>query len=95
MTREKEILKLKFYSNDLHREITIKGFFKELLKKLLKEKEMFSSKRPFGNSDWDGDLIICLIKNNIINGKIDEDGYIEDYDWKHYDIVLEMLIKSL
>ena len=91
----KKILKLKFYSNDLRKEITIKGFFKELLKTLFKEQEMFDSKRPFGNSDWDCDLIVCLIKNNVIYGKLDEDGYIDDYDWKHYDIVLEMLIKSL
>lgn len=91
----KEILKLKFYSNDLDREITIKDFFKELLKTLLKEKEMFSSKRPFGNSDWDSDLIVCLIKNNIIYGKLDEDGFIEDYDWKHFDFLMESLIKSL
>ena len=62
---------------------------------LLKEQEMFDSKRPFGNSDWDCDLIICLIKNNVIYGKLDEDDYIEDYDWKHYDIVLKQLIEDL
>ena len=93
--KSKEILSLKFYSNDLDREITIKDFFKELLARLLKEQEMFDSKRPFGNSDWDSDLIVCLIKNNVIYGKLDEDGYIEDYDWKHYDIVLEQLIINL
>lgn len=91
----KEILKLKFYSKDLDREITIKDFFKKLLIKLLQEQEMFSSKRPFGNSDWDADLIVCLIKNNIIDGKLDEDDYIEDYDWKQYNRTLEMLINSL
>ena len=90
-----EILKLKFYSKDLDRKITIKKFFQELLLTLFKEKEMFNSKRPFGNSDWDCDLIICLIKNNVIYGKLDEDDYIEDYDWEHYDSVLEKLIKSL
>ena len=57
----KEILDLKFYNNDLDKKITIKDFFKELLAKLLKEQEMFDSKRPFGNSDWDCDLIVCLI----------------------------------
>lgn len=91
----KKILKLKFYSKDLRKEITIKDFFKELLKTLFKEQEMFDSKRPFGNSDWDSDLIVCLIKNNIIYGKLDEDGFIEDYDWKECYKIIEILIKSL
>lgn len=95
MMTNKEILKLKFYSNDLDREITIKDFFKELLVKLLKEKEMFDSKRPFGNSDWDCDLIVCLIKNNIVHGQLDEDDYIENVDWKQADRIIESLIKSL
>ena len=95
MTKLEEILKLKFYSKDLDREITIKDFFKKLLKTLFKEKEMFDSKRPFGNSDWDCDLIVCLIKNNIIYGKLDEDGYIEDYDEKRYDLMLHILIENL
>lgn len=92
---KKEILKLKFYSNDLDREITIKDFFKELLKKLLEEQEMFDSKRPFGNSDWDCDLIVCLIKNNIVQGQLDEDDYIEKVDWKQADKIIQELIESL
>ena len=95
MTKLEEILNLKFYSKDLDREITIKDFFKKLLKTLFKEKETFDSKRPFGNSDWDCDLIVCLIKNNIIYGKLDEDGYIEDYDEKRYDLMLQILIENL
>ena len=56
---------------------------------------MFDSKRPFGNSDWDCDLIVCLIKNNIIYGKLDEDGCIEEYDWEQADKIMEILVKSI
>lgn len=92
---DKKILDLRFYSNDLGKEITIKDFFKALLRKLFEERENFSGKRPFGNSDWDGDLCVCLIENKIVNGEIDKNGYIETCDWGYFDIVAERLIDSL
>lgn len=95
MTKLEEILNLKFYSKDLDKELTIKDFFKKLLVTLFKEKEMFDSKRPFGNSDWDDDLIVCLIKNNIIHGKLDEEGYIEFYDEVRYNLMLHILLENL
>lgn len=78
----KQILELKFESTDLGKEISIKDFFKELLTTLFKEGECFSGKRPFGNSGWDWDLKICLVKNGVIDGhnEIDPD-YPEDEDW--------------
>jgi hypothetical protein len=57
------ILNLKFYSGDLMEDITIREFLQKLLLTLFEEMEGFSGKRPFGNSGWDGDLIICLINN--------------------------------
>jgi hypothetical protein len=92
---DKEILELRFYSNDLDVEITIKDFFKELLKKLFEDRDCFSGKRPFGNSDWDGDLCVCLIENKIVNGEIDKYGYIENCDWAYFDSVVQRLIESL
>ena len=65
------------------------------IKKLFEEKECFSSKRPFGNSDWDGDLCVCLIENKVVDGEIDENGYIENVDWGYFDIVIQRLIESL
>jgi hypothetical protein len=58
--------------------------------------EGFSGKRPFGNSCWDGDLISCLIKNKLIKGKLDEDGYLADYDNKEVDkFVMSQILKPL
>lgn len=96
----KEILDLKFESTDLGKEITIKDFFKELLTTLFKEGECFSGKRPFGNSGWDWDLKICLVKNGVIDGhnEIDTD-YPEEEDWdfdsKEADKKIFELIKEL
>lgn len=90
-----EILLLQFYSNDLGKKITVKGFFKELLKTLFDEMECFNAKRPFGNSSWDGDLIVLFIKLGIIKGELDEYGYINNYDYKQYKKVIQSLIRSL
>lgn len=53
---EQEILNLKFYCNDLNREVTIGEYFKELLQALWIEEESFSGKRPFGNSGWQSEV---------------------------------------
>ena len=90
-----KILELKFYSNDLDEELSIKDFFKRLLKKLFEEGEGFSGKRPFGNSDWQYDLCSCLIEKGIVNGEIDEDGYVEECDWAFFDMIIQRLIESL
>jgi hypothetical protein len=93
---ETNVLDLKFKSNDLGKKVTIRQFFFELMKTLWIEQEGFSGKRPFGNSCWDGDLISCLIKNKLIKGKLDEDGYLADYDKKADDkYVMSQILKPL
>lgn len=90
-----DLLELKFYSDDLNEELTIREFMQRLLITLFDEMEGFSGKRPFGNSSWDDDLIKCLVRNHIIIGEIDEDGYLDGYDGKAYDNVIKQIIKSL
>lgn len=93
---KKDILDLKFESADLRRKVTIRYFFYEILKKLWAEQQNFNSKRLFGNSDWDGDLIVCLIKNEIIKGEVDEDGYIVHYDEEELNnVVINSIIKPI
>lgn len=92
---KQEILNLKFFSGDLDKELTVRQFFYELLKTLFEEGEGFSGKRPFGNSGWDGDLIKCFIENKVINGSLDEDGYIKDFDRKEYNKALFKAIELL
>lgn len=93
---EQSILDLKFKSEDLNKKVTIREFFFELMKALWEEKECFDGKRPFGNSGWDGDLIKCLIENKLVEGKLDEDGYLEDYDYAKVDkFIFNKIIKPL
>ena len=66
--------------DDLDKKVSVRGFMYELLKELWTEFEGFSGKRPFGNSGWEYWVYTVMIKEGIIKGKLDEDGFIEDID---------------
>jgi hypothetical protein len=92
----KSIGSLEFYCNDLDKKISIHDYLIELLKTLWEEQDEFSGKRPFGNSGWDYDLIGCLIANNIIDGKLDEEyGYIIEGDTHKGYALIKEYIESL
>lgn len=90
-----EILGLLVGGYDFPKKMTIRGYLKELLVTLWNEAENFSGKRPFGNSDWQYDLYIPLIRAKIIKGKLDEDGYVEECDTEAGDKIIKKCIKSL
>ncbi|MDD5151287.1 MAG: hypothetical protein PHC28_12575 [Flavobacterium sp.] len=74
---------------------TIKDYIKELLLKLWEDPEGFNGKRPFGNSGWKYDIFATLIKNGIIEGELDEDGYINKCDDISGDMIIENMIKDI
>lgn len=90
----KEILKLRFYSDYLEKEITIKKYLKLLLIELLQETKYFDSKKPFGNSDLTYNLGECLRRNGIISTIKDSDdcgGYLtSDFNKKIIEIIKDM-----
>ena len=90
-----DILELKFYSDDLNEDVTIREFMQRLLITLFEEMDGFSGKRPFGNSGWDEDLIKCLVQNHVITGKLDTDGYLEEYDNDEYAKMIKLIVVSL
>lgn len=61
-------------------EVTIRGYLHGLLSTLWEEGEGFSGKRPYGNSGWEYDLYVPLIKAGVVDGELDKYGYIEDID---------------
>ena len=90
-----EILKLTFNSYDLGKTVSVKEFFIELLLKLWEEKEEFNGKRPFGNSRWDIQLLICLVSNKVISGKLDDDGCVIEKDENEFNTVVAKLISLI
>jgi len=59
--------------------ITVRQYLHLLLETLWIEGEGFSSKRPFGSSGWERDLILPLVKAGFIEGKI---SYYDDEEDK-------------
>lgn len=59
---------------------TIRDYLVTLLATLWKEQEGFSSKRPLGNSGWEFDLYLPLVRASHIQGSVDEDGYLDECD---------------
>lgn len=92
--KAEDILNLPLGKNDSGAK-TIKGYLKALLLTLWQEGEGFSGKRPFGNSGWEYDLHKSLLKAGLVEGKLDEDGYIEELDSDRANKIIEKLIKNL
>jgi hypothetical protein len=89
-----DTLKLPMPANDAGAK-TVAAYFRELLHELWKEGEEFSGKRPFGNSGWEDDLRIALVKGGAVKGVIDaEDSLIEIDDFEA-DAVIHAAIDSL
>ena len=74
---------------------TVRGYLIKLLETLWREQEGFSGKRPFGNSGWDYDLMIPLVKAGFIRGTFDEDGYVEELDDEAGAAIILAAIKAL
>lgn len=74
---------------------TVRGYLIKLLETLWREQEGFSGKRPFGNSSWECDLLIPLVKAGLIEGSLDEDGYLETLDDGAGEAVILAAIKAL
>ena len=75
------VLDIKMQENDAGAD-TIRDYLKTLLSELWAAGEGFSSKRPFGNSGWEFELYVALVKASAVKGELDEDGYIDTVDYK-------------
>lgn len=85
MTSE-EIMSLEIQINDTV--MTVRDYFKELALKVWTEEEGFSGKRPWGNGGWKYDLYAELIRLGVVEGKLDEYGYVEYCDNEAIDRML-------
>ena len=76
-------------------EQTIRGYLINLLYTLWDDGEEFSGKRPLGDSGWQYDLIITLVRNRAIAGSVDDDGYTFNVNESAADIMIRDAIKHL
>lgn len=90
----KEYAKIPMQENDANAK-TIGEYLEKLLLTLWDEEDNFSGKRPFGNSGWKWEIYIALISAKVVNGKLDEYGYIEEVDFSAADNVVKNIIITL
>lgn len=74
---------------------TVRDYLIELLARLWIEEEGFSAKRPFGNSGWAYEVYTPLIAAGLIDGTLDEDGYVDEIDVAAADDLIAVAIRSL
>lgn len=93
----RKALKVKFDFED--ETTTVREYLHKLLETLWIEGEGFSSKRPFGNSGWENDLIIPLVQAGFIEGKfsdvlLDEEPYLESFNQDGYGFITDLIYFS-
>lgn len=91
---ERDILALPMGSNDADAE-TIGQFIMLIGAEVFTEQEDFSGKRPFGNSGWIFGVYESLIAGKVLDGSLDEDGYLEEYDNDAGDAIIARLFDYL
>ena len=90
----KDYIKIPMQENDAGAK-TIGEYFEKLLFTLWEEEDCFSGKRPFGNSGWKGELYLALVTADVVNGVIDEEGFLDDYDDVAADRVCREIISGI
>lgn len=75
-----EVLSIQMQPENDAEASTIKEYLIKLLTELWEKGEGFSGKRPFGNSGWEYELYLPLVKAGAVNGKLDSEGYIQEVD---------------
>ena len=91
MARYIDYAKIPMGKNDIGAK-TIGEYFEKLLLTLWDEQEDFSGKRPFGNSGWEYDVYASLISAGVVDGSLDEEGYVSNVAYSAAnDIVCEMI----
>ena len=90
----RQVLDLELGPNDSGKP-TVRAYLIELLRKVWDEGEGFDGKRPFGNSSWDYDFVPAMVRAGIINGKLDEDGYVEHADDRRLNALVLAAIHAL
>ena len=87
----KEYAKIPMQENDAGAK-TVGDYLKILLLTLWDEEAGFSGKRPFGNSGWQYEVYKALISAKVVDGKLDEDGYVDEIDCYTADNIIRQII---
>ncbi len=74
---------------------TIHEYLRKLMMTLWSEKECFSGKRPFGNSGWEYALYRTLIVGRLVDGQLDENGYVTGLVVHEADALIGLAVQAV
>lgn len=75
---------------------TVGQYLAELLAGVIEDQESFDGKRPFGYSGWYyTDLLRALVQAKIVDGRLDEDGDLQDCDWDRAGLLIHAAIAAM
>lgn len=89
-----QVLALPLDQNDANA-ATVREYLIELLRRLWRETDLFSGKRPFGYSSWPYDLYLPMVKAGFAHGTFDADGDLDDVDTETADALIDKAILAL
>ena len=93
---QQTVLDLPMMSEDNHIVVaTVRGYLKELLAELWREKDGFDGKRPFGDSGWEHDIYAALVQGGFLQWSDDGEGYLLTADREAADKLILKAIGSL
>lgn len=75
--------------------ITVRQYLLLLLEKLWREAEGFSSKRPFGNGDWQLCIYRIMIQHALVEGTINDYDEVEGVDGDKADAIIINAMQEL
>lgn len=92
--RPKDILDLRFREDEEGYEhgTTIREYMIKLFTNLWKYQADFNGKRPLGNSGWDYDLYVVLVRNGVVRGKLDPYGFVQELD---KEAAFELILRAI
>lgn len=90
----RQVLGLELGDNDSG-EPTVRRYLLRLLGDVWREGEGFNGKRPFGNSSWEYDLYVPMVRAGLVGGRLDSDGCLDQVDDKAADALIHAAIAAL
>lgn len=89
-----QLLHLPMGNNDADA-ATVGEYLGLLLSTLWLQADQFSSKRAFGNSDWQYVVYIAMSKAGLADLTLDEDGYVEDFSQEAQTAADELILQAI
>lgn len=92
--KPEDILDLKFLKEEegFKHGSTIRHYLVNLFRTFWRKQTDFNVKKPFGKGGWNVDLYVALVRNGVVQGRLDDYGSITNLDeTAAFDIILESI----